>query len=374
MANYSYSYPDEAYGAYAHARAGYGNASPTRTLAQMPAPRRASTQKEARRVDEAEVVIGRVFWLPPHEELPPRAVRRAHGKGAVEEGIYNHPIVVVSRPAEEPQVVHFHIVSHSLRWFRGNIMLTNAQVTSFQGKRLREIYSKDNEFHVSRRSWYLPISPSPTHPDAGSKKMQKRFPTLELQHGATLRWDSYVNIRHVYKIDWTLLKPYANPDTPYVQSFRFDRESCDKMLAKTKFLTNYEPEAQHPVQSYPHIERPLYRQSGRVTMSPLPLRIPETQAYSRAQDYSPYSPRAPSLYSPKSYSDEGSVVGSEYSGLSPILQSDFGGPQTEFKLSTPVPKKRPPDRNLRRAWHVITWTLRWLWMMLWKIRERFLGR
>ncbi|KAJ4357864.1 uncharacterized protein N0V89_002441 [Didymosphaeria variabile] len=367
MANYSYPYPDEAYGAYTHAHAGYGNASPT-------APRRASTQKELRRVDEAEVVIGRVFWLPPQEELPPRAVRRAHGKGAVEEGIYNHPVVVVSRPAEEPQVVHFHIVSQSLPLFRRNILLTNPQVTSFQGKRLHEIYSKDNEFHASRRSWYLPISPSPTHPHVNSKKMQKRYPTLELQHGATLRWDSYVNIRHVYKIDWTLLKPYANPDTPYVQSFRFDRESCDKMLAKTKFLTNYEPEVQHPVQSFPHIERPPYRQSGRVMMSHLPLRIPETQAYSRGQDYSPHSPRAPSLYSPKSYSDEGSVVGSEYSGLSPILQPDFGGPQTEFEMSTPVPKKRPPDRKLRRAWHIMIWILKWLWKTLCKIRERFLGR
>ncbi|KAF2441675.1 hypothetical protein P171DRAFT_488121 [Karstenula rhodostoma CBS 690.94] len=359
MANYNYSYSQsyDAYGAYTHPHAEYGNTSPTRTHARAPASRGISSSQKVptRGVDEADVVTGRVFWLPPQEDLPPRAVRRAHGKGAVEEGIYNHPIVVVSRPAEEPQVVHFHIV------------------TSFQGKRLHEIYSKNNEFHASRRSWYLPISPSPPHPDASSKKMQKRFPTLELQHGASLRWDSYVNIRHVYKIDWTLLRPYANPDTPCVQSFRFDRESCDKMLAKTKILTNYEPEVQHQVHYEAYQERPPYRQSGRTMTSPLPLRIPDTPvrydqaANPRGQDYSPYSPQAPSLNSPKSYSDEGSVVGSEYSGLSPILQSDFGVPQTEFKMDTPVPKKRPPDGKTRKVCLVMVFVLKWPWRMLCKL-------
>ena len=108
MANYSYSY--DAYGAYPYANAHYGNTSPTRTHARPSVPRRASTQKDITRVDEADVAIGRVFWLPPKEELPPRAVRRAHGKGAVEEGIYNHPVVVISQPAEEPECIHFHIV------------------------------------------------------------------------------------------------------------------------------------------------------------------------------------------------------------------------------------------------------------------------
>lgn len=89
----------------------FGNTSPTRTNARL--PRRASTQKEPRRVEDEDVVQGRIFWLPPKEELPSRAVRRAHGKGAVEEGIYNHPVVVVSRPADEEHTIHFHIVSQN---------------------------------------------------------------------------------------------------------------------------------------------------------------------------------------------------------------------------------------------------------------------
>lgn len=113
-----------------------------------------------------------------------------------------------------------------------------------QGKKLDQLYPKSNEFHTSRRSWYLPISPSPDHPDANSKKAKKRFPTLALADGAALRWDSYVNIRHIYKIDRTLLKLYANLNTPKTSLFRLERESTVRMVAKGKILTLYEPGVQ----------------------------------------------------------------------------------------------------------------------------------
>lgn len=69
------------------------------------------------RTDSEEIAQGRIMWLPSAEDLPERAVRRAHGKGAVEDGIYNHPIVVVSRPLDDEQSVHFHLVSWPLRYF-----------------------------------------------------------------------------------------------------------------------------------------------------------------------------------------------------------------------------------------------------------------
>lgn len=115
------------------------------------------------------------------------------------------------------------------------------KITSLQGRRLDQLYSKSNEFHASRRSWFLPVAPTPPHPDAVSKKTKKRFPTLLLADGATLRWDSYVNIRHVYKIDLSLLRAYSNPDTPSVEAYHFERESTIRMLAKGKGLTLYEP-------------------------------------------------------------------------------------------------------------------------------------
>jgi hypothetical protein len=64
-----------------------------------------------RTVDESQVVQGTVLWLPAKEDLPERAVRRAHGKGAIEEGIFNHPVVVVSRPEDDSPTIHFHLVS-----------------------------------------------------------------------------------------------------------------------------------------------------------------------------------------------------------------------------------------------------------------------
>lgn len=65
-------------------------------------------------VESKDIVQGRVLWLPQKHELPEKAVRRAHGKGAVEEGIYNHPVVIISRPEEEPNIVHFHLVGRTV--------------------------------------------------------------------------------------------------------------------------------------------------------------------------------------------------------------------------------------------------------------------
>lgn len=107
------------------------------------------------------------------------------------------------------------------------------------------MYGKDNDFHASRRSWYLPVWPAPDHPDANSKKSKRRFPTLRLAGGARLRWDSYVNLRHVYKVDWVHLRPYTNPDTPQDSYFRLERESTVRMLAKGRVLTNYESGPQY---------------------------------------------------------------------------------------------------------------------------------
>jgi len=73
-------------------------------------PRTSTIKRINRKLDTDEVSSGYVFLLPPKEELPEHAVKRVRGKGPIEEGIYNHPIVVVSRPAEQDDIVHFQIV------------------------------------------------------------------------------------------------------------------------------------------------------------------------------------------------------------------------------------------------------------------------
>lgn len=71
---------------------------------------RVQTEQTGMKREDAGIAQGRIMWLPAMEDLPERAVRRAHGKGAVEEGIYNHPVVVVSRPLDDERCVHFHLV------------------------------------------------------------------------------------------------------------------------------------------------------------------------------------------------------------------------------------------------------------------------
>ena len=85
---------------------------PKELLTQQPL-QRAQTEQLPRRKDDHGIAQGRFMWLPAAEDLPERAVRRAHGKGAVEDGIYNHPVVIVSRPAGDEQAVHFHLVSRA---------------------------------------------------------------------------------------------------------------------------------------------------------------------------------------------------------------------------------------------------------------------
>jgi len=74
---------------------------------------RAWTERPERNVDYSLAPQGKVFWLPAKEELPERAVKRAHGKGAVEEGIYHHPVVAISQPSDDSETVHFHLVHPS---------------------------------------------------------------------------------------------------------------------------------------------------------------------------------------------------------------------------------------------------------------------
>jgi hypothetical protein len=100
------------------------------------------------------------------------------------------------------------------------------------------LYKKSNGFHTSQRTWYLPIAPTPDHPDALSKKTRKQFPTLELAGGSTLQRKSYVNIRYVYKIKIELLRPYTKPEAPDIKTYQFE-ESVIRMLAKGKALTMY---------------------------------------------------------------------------------------------------------------------------------------
>jgi hypothetical protein len=259
----------------------------------------------------------------------------------VEEGIFNHPVVVISRPVEEFETVHFHII------------------TSFGGKKLHEMYGKANDFHQSRRSWYLPISPTPPHPDATSKKAKKRFPTLELADNGLLRWDSYVNMRDVYKVDWSCLRHYANPDTPFTQDYSFQRESLLRLLAKGKQLTGYYPshdQARQKIRSY----------SPDIQESPVPPVSPESSVG--------WPPSPPLQWDTASKSPHGYP---EFP--SPARQPFLGRRHGQYGIiSIPEEESQPPDDESkpkrlgiirRMIAYILGWPLfiiRRLWARLWK--------
>lgn len=65
------------------------------------------------RIDGSDVIKGRILWLPRKDELPKDAVKRAKGRRKVDDGVYDHPVVIVSRPKDDDRMAHFHPVSLS---------------------------------------------------------------------------------------------------------------------------------------------------------------------------------------------------------------------------------------------------------------------
>lgn len=69
------------------------------------------SQNRRSSVKNEDVIQGQILWLPPFKEMPAGAVKRIRGKGPVEEGMFDHPLVVCSRPAKKQNLVQFHLVS-----------------------------------------------------------------------------------------------------------------------------------------------------------------------------------------------------------------------------------------------------------------------
>jgi hypothetical protein len=194
--------------------------------------------------DSSHNIQGKVFFLPSSEELPYRAVSRVRprqDKGKrIESGLYSHPIVVISRPHDEGDIVHFHPVC-LLPQVKSRNMADLVQITTFQGRRIEQIYDEKSVHQANRRGWFLPIAPTPDHPDHDPTRENLKMPTLELGSGATLRSRSYVNVRYVFSIDRSLLQPYYNPNAPSRHMFRFTRDSTNKMLRRGRVVQTYVP-------------------------------------------------------------------------------------------------------------------------------------
>jgi hypothetical protein len=67
------------------------------------------TGKATFQPDSSLNIQGKIFYLPPKNQLPEGAMKRVRPKGGlIEDGVYNHPVVVISRPYNTDHLVHFH--------------------------------------------------------------------------------------------------------------------------------------------------------------------------------------------------------------------------------------------------------------------------
>lgn len=76
-------------------------------------------------VRPADIEQGRILWLPPTVRLV-KAIIEGNGRPRFPQVIksnpealpsdnhYDHPIVVLSRPADDPETMHFAVVRHAM--------------------------------------------------------------------------------------------------------------------------------------------------------------------------------------------------------------------------------------------------------------------
>uniref|UniRef100_A0A8H7TT21 Uncharacterized protein n=1 Tax=Bionectria ochroleuca TaxID=29856 RepID=A0A8H7TT21_BIOOC len=103
----------------------------------------------------------------------------------IETGIFNHPVVVISRQVHQ-----------------GNVAVL--VVTSFDNTPIEK-----RHHHPDRRLSYLPIRPA-SHPDHSC--------TLAIAHRKTMKKPSYVNIKNIHEIPFKILRECWQDDDFHLES------------------------------------------------------------------------------------------------------------------------------------------------------------
>ena len=198
-----------------------------------------------------DVEQGSLLWLAPFSETlesqqrrgvfdrPP--VVRLVASADQADGFYNHPIVVVSRPADAPESIRFLVVRSIIIYRSLNVLLMILQLTSFKGKSLVQRFNKKND---PKRNWprYLAISPAANHPLYERGELAYR--TLYCEDQASSNKAGYVNISQIYEMDWRDAQPYWGTRP----NMRLDAESLAMVLSAVHRLTGSgRKEQYHPI-------------------------------------------------------------------------------------------------------------------------------
>lgn len=147
-------------------------------------------------ISSDHVYQGAVLWLPRRENkfLPHVLIRQVNVErvapndwwSSTGKGIYAHPILVLSRPVNDPSRIDF-------------VLLTSLGDT----KGRRKEY--DPRIHSRREiPLYLPIDPAEGH--IGSDDVRLRY-----AFGRTTSTRGYVSFDAIYSMKWADAQPYADP-------------------------------------------------------------------------------------------------------------------------------------------------------------------
>ncbi|EAA29148.2 hypothetical protein NCU07798 [Neurospora crassa OR74A] len=146
----------------------------------MPSARRAVKKKRRSQTTQNAVpkppnLGGRIMWLPKLNELKTPS--------GLPDACHDHPVILLS-----PNLLP-------------NNEVVVLMVTSFGGRDLKTRHRHNYERWM--RAHYLPIDPSPAHPDDPDKNV-----VLKLGGGAVLRKNSWVNTETQYRVIFSLLRNY----------------------------------------------------------------------------------------------------------------------------------------------------------------------
>lgn len=146
-----------------------------------------------------------------------------------------------------------------------------------------------------------------------------------MEGDVNLKRTSYVDIHNVFKIDWSLLRPYTFPDSPDTDSsLRLNRESRMQMSAKARKYFQYSPGPQYESSSK---SRRVVDQTNKI------IGVEE-----KVEDECREGPEA----------GPASKNGVKKSGINSPSQSDFHISGIEDVDISQFRSKAPPDRNNKR--------------------------
>ncbi|KAF1915523.1 hypothetical protein BDU57DRAFT_450835 [Ampelomyces quisqualis] len=248
---------------------------------------------------------GAILWLPPKTSIPSEHHPPAD---LVEEGCFNHPVLVLSVNAAETAVI---------------VLI----ITSFGGTDLSIRHAHDTK----ARALHLPIYPSNAHPDNGMR--------LYLAGDQRLSKNSYIKIKPCRTIPTALLRPCKHGN------FRLKTKSLQKLIKHMEFTDPWPKVGQ--------VQQPV-RAPQPVPKLPVAIHHPAREPISCASDY----------YMPGQWADDNRAVRASHiipvHWVSPAdrpARVYSGRERTPLLLPTYISGHEPKKDNSGSPWATFAWVI-----------------